>query len=74
MSRVLVLRSPFAIREDPFSFSSSAMQPAHVTMSSKALGDFTTQIREIEPGTRAPISTGHTPPLVWITTGRPAKW
>ena len=53
MSRVLVLRSPFAIREDPFSFSSSAMQPAHVTMSSKALGDFTTQIREIEPGTRA---------------------
>ena len=29
------------------------MQPAHVTMSSKALGDFTTQIREIEPGTRA---------------------
>ncbi|MCE7984986.1 MAG: oxidoreductase [Caldilinea sp. CFX5] len=48
-----VLRSPFAIREHPFSFSSSAMQPARVTMSIKALGDFTTQIREIEPGARA---------------------
>ena len=48
-----VLRSPFAIREHPFSLSSSAMQADRVTMSIKALGDFTTQIRAIEPGARA---------------------
>lgn len=48
-----VLRSPFGIREHPFSFSSSAMQPKRLTLSIKALGDFTKEIGALEAGTRA---------------------
>ena len=46
-------KSPFAIREHPFSFSSSAMESDPVRMTIKELGDFTSQIGEIVPGTRA---------------------
>lgn len=48
-----IVDSPFGIREHPFSLSSSAMQPTRLTLSIKALGDFTGGIREIATGTRA---------------------
>ncbi len=48
-------KSPFAIREHPFSFSSSAMNPGRLEMTIKELGDFTSRIGEIEPGIRAYI-------------------
>jgi predicted ferric reductase len=48
-----ILRSPFSIREHPFSFSSSALQPDRVMLSVKELGDFTSTIKDIQPGTRA---------------------
>ena len=46
-------KSPFAIREHPFSFSSSAMNSEKVEISIKELGDFTSTIGEVPPGTRA---------------------
>ena len=41
--------------EHPFSFSSSAMNPNLIEMTIKALGDFTSKVGEITPGTRAYI-------------------
>lgn len=46
-------KTPFRIREHPFSFSSSAMKPERPEMVIKELGDFTSTIGEVEPGTRA---------------------
>lgn len=46
-------KSPFAIREHPFSFASSAMRSERVDISIKELGDFTSTIGAISPGTRA---------------------
>jgi len=46
-------RSPFAMREHPFSFSSSAMKADEIGISIKELGDFTSRIGTIVPGTRA---------------------
>lgn len=46
-------KSPFSIREHPFSFSSSAMEPGRIRMTIKELGDFTARIGETVPGTRA---------------------
>jgi predicted ferric reductase len=46
-------KSPFAIREHPFSFSSSALSTDKVEMSIKELGDFTSTIGNVVPGTRA---------------------
>lgn len=46
-------KSPFAIREHPFSFSSSAMRSDRIEISIKELGDFTSKIGEVTPGTRA---------------------
>lgn len=46
-------KSPFSIREHPFSFSSSAMKPDRLQMTIKELGDFTSTIGEVVPGTRA---------------------
>lgn len=46
-------KSPFAIREHPFSFSSSAMRRDRIDISIKELGDFTSKIGEVSPGTRA---------------------
>jgi predicted ferric reductase len=45
--------SPFAIREHPFSISSSARQEDHVELTIKALGDFTSRISDVQPGTTA---------------------
>lgn len=50
----LTLRSsPFADREHPFSFSSSAAQTERLAFTIKALGDFTQQIKTVRPGERA---------------------
>ena len=46
-------KSPFAIREHPFSFSSSAMKMGGLEISVKELGDFTSTIGDVPPGTRA---------------------
>ena len=46
-------KSPFAIREHPFSLSSSAMNPGRLEMTIKELGDFTRRIGATAPGTRA---------------------
>lgn len=48
-------KSPFAIREHPFSFSSSAMHPEQLAFTIKELGDFTATIGSVTPGTRAYI-------------------
>ncbi|MDP2757250.1 MAG: ferric reductase-like transmembrane domain-containing protein [Desulfurivibrionaceae bacterium] len=45
-------RSPFSIREHPFSFSSSAMHPERLAFTIKELGDFTATIGSVAPGTR----------------------
>ena len=50
----LTLRSsPFADREHPFSFSSSAARPERLAFTIKELGDFTAQIGQVRPGERA---------------------
>lgn len=48
-------KSPFSIREHPFSFSSSAMHPEKLAFTIKELGDFTAKIGSVTPGTRAYI-------------------
>jgi predicted ferric reductase len=48
-----IWRTPFSIREHPFSFSSSAMHPDRLEFSIKELGDFTRKLKEVTPGTRA---------------------
>jgi predicted ferric reductase len=45
--------SPWSIREHPFSFSSSAMQPERVEFTIKELGDFTGKVKHALPGDRA---------------------
>lgn len=50
----LTLRaSPFAMREHPFSFSSSPTRPGRIEFTVKELGDFTNRIGEIRPGETA---------------------
>jgi len=46
-------RSPFAIREHPFSISSTAERSHEVRFTIKELGDFTSGIGELAEGTRA---------------------
>ncbi|CAN5709981.1 ferredoxin reductase family protein [soil metagenome] len=45
--------SPFSIEEHPFSLSSSAQDPERPAFTIKALGDFTSSIQYLTPGTRA---------------------
>ena len=52
-------KSPFAIREHPFSFSSSAMRKGDLEISIKELGDFTSQIGGVVPGTRVYLDGPH---------------
>jgi 3-phenylpropionate/trans-cinnamate dioxygenase ferredoxin reductase subunit len=47
---ITVNNSPFAEAEHPFSFSSSASQPDQLTFTIKELGDFTRQIKTLQPG------------------------
>ncbi|MBE9211948.1 ferric reductase-like transmembrane domain-containing protein [Plectonema cf. radiosum LEGE 06105] len=45
--------SPFRMREHPFSLASSAEHPDRIEFGIKALGDFTTTIKDVKPGTKA---------------------
>jgi predicted ferric reductase len=46
-------RSPLRVTEHPFSLSSSAEDHERVEMTVKAMGDFTSTVADIEPGTSA---------------------
>ncbi|MFF0497863.1 ferric reductase-like transmembrane domain-containing protein [Nocardia aobensis] len=52
-------RSPFAVTAHPFSFSSSAEDHDRVQITIKALGDFTSTVGDITPGTRAYLDGPH---------------
>jgi predicted ferric reductase len=56
---IRVGKSPFAVREHPFSFSSSAMRMDRVAFTIKELGDFTSTIGRVVPGTRAYLDGPH---------------
>jgi predicted ferric reductase len=45
--------SPWRMREHPFSMSSSAEDPERLEFSIKELGDFTSEVKEFQPGTKA---------------------
>jgi predicted ferric reductase len=45
--------SPFSMKEHPFSFSSSAMVDGRYELAIKELGDFTSKVKTIKPGTKA---------------------
>ncbi|MCL4859874.1 MAG: ferric reductase-like transmembrane domain-containing protein [Caldilineaceae bacterium] len=45
--------SPFSLQQHPFSISSSAEQHDRIELTIKALGDFTSTMHTVEPGTRA---------------------
>lgn len=47
-----VERSPFDIRQHPFSFSSSAERKGWLEFTIKELGDFTSTVKEVKPGAR----------------------
>jgi predicted ferric reductase len=51
-------RSPFSLTQHPFSFSSSA-EREEVELAVKALGDFTSGVRELEPGTTVYVDGPH---------------
>lgn len=50
---VTIGRSPFSMQQHPFSFSTSAERPQRIGFTIKELGDFTSTIKNIEPGTAA---------------------
>jgi predicted ferric reductase len=45
--------TPLSMREHPFSMSSSGEHPDRIEFGIKALGDFTSTIKDVEPGTKA---------------------
>jgi predicted ferric reductase len=51
-------RSPFSITQHPFSFASSAERD-DVELAVKALGDFTSRVSELEPGTTVYVDGPH---------------
>jgi predicted ferric reductase len=51
-------RSPFSITQHPFSFASSAERD-EVELAVKALGDFTSRVSELEPGTTVYVDGPH---------------
>jgi predicted ferric reductase len=51
-------RSPFSLTQHPFSFSSSA-EREEVELAVKALGDFTSRVGDLEPGTRVYVDGPH---------------
>lgn len=57
---LMVNRSPFWLTQHPFSFSSSAeVDDGRVEVSVKALGDFTSTVHAIAPGTRVYVDGPH---------------
>lgn len=55
----LKLGSSFTLEEHPFSFSSSALNRRRVEFGIKQLGDFTSTIKDVPPGTRAHLDGPH---------------
>lgn len=51
--------TPFTLEEHPFSFSSSALRRDRVEFSIKALGDFTSSIKDVPVGTLASLDGPH---------------
>jgi predicted ferric reductase len=51
--------SPFTLEEHPFSFASSGERADRVEFGIKALGDFTSAIGDVPPGTRAYVDGPH---------------
>jgi predicted ferric reductase len=51
-------RSPFSVTQHPFSFASSAERD-EVSLAVKALGDFTSRVGELEPGTTVYVDGPH---------------
>ncbi len=51
-------RSPFSLTQHPFSFSSSA-ERGEIELAVKALGDFTSRVSELEPGTTVYVDGPH---------------
>jgi predicted ferric reductase len=51
-------RSPFSLTQHPFSFASSAERP-EVEVAIKALGDFTSTVKDLEPGTTVYVDGPH---------------
>jgi predicted ferric reductase len=56
---IKLARSPFTLEEHPFSFSSSAERGDRLEFGIKALGDFTAELAEVSPGTRAFLDGPH---------------
>jgi predicted ferric reductase len=56
---LMVGRSPFALTQHPFSFSSSAEQEGRLSFTIKARGDFTRSIASLKPGARAYVDGPH---------------
>lgn len=56
---VMIDRSPFALTSHPFSFSASAEAGGRAAISIKALGDFTSTVHKLRPGTRAYLDGPH---------------
>jgi predicted ferric reductase len=54
-----VWNSPFAIKEHPFSFSSSAADSGKFSFTVKEVGDFTGTVKEISPGERVYLDGPH---------------
>jgi predicted ferric reductase len=52
---ITLRKIPFAIREHPFSISSSAREEGRLSFTIKCLGDFTCKITELRPGEHAYI-------------------
>jgi predicted ferric reductase len=52
-------RSAWSLDEHPFSFSSSAEEPARIEFAIKELGDFTARIGAVSAGTRAYLDGPH---------------
>jgi predicted ferric reductase len=52
-------RTPFAVEDHPFSFSSSAEDATEVAMTIKEAGDFTSTVKNIVPGTPAYLEGPH---------------
>ncbi len=45
--------SPFSLQQHPFSMTSSAEHPEQLELAIKDLGDFTSEVQNVKPGTRA---------------------
>jgi predicted ferric reductase len=51
--------APYALTENPFSFSSSALRPETPELTIRAAGDFTAAVRDLRPGTAVLLDGPH---------------